>query len=120
MTDLAEAVLSAYERHFDEWLNAHPISPIARRPERVEIMRLALADALTPEHGSVEPQVDVIAQAKDIAYQDGWRDAVLAARDGRRTIPPDRDPDHVHAFAAGTVLRAVEAGAKAAGVRFAS
>ncbi len=49
---------------------------------------------------------------------DGWREAVIAAREGARLIPPDRAGSVYH-FAAETVVLAVEAGAKAAGVRFA-
>lgn len=59
--DHAEAVFTAYERRFAEWLDAHPISPIACRPERIEIMRLALSDAVqgAPDSGWVRRK-DVI------------------------------------------------------------
>lgn len=66
---------------------------------------------------SVEPQSDWLATQLAIARQDGWREAVIAARDGQRLIPPDGKG--LHNFAAETVVRAVEKGARKAGVRFA-
>lgn len=71
------------------------------------------------EAQSVEPQTDWRKTELDIARADGWREAVIAAREGARLIPPD-GKDGLHNFAAQTVLKAVEASARRmAGVRFA-
>ena len=61
-------------------------------------------------------------QSQLIGYHDGWRAAVLAAREGMRLVPADKgkgDDVTVHHFAAEIVVKAVEAGARKAGVRFA-
>jgi hypothetical protein len=60
-------------------------------------------------------------QSQLIGYRDGWRAAVLAARDGMRLVPSDKgngDGVTVHHFAAEIVVKSVEAGARKAGVRF--
>lgn len=54
--------------------------------------------------------------ARDIAYADGWRAAVVCARQGARLFPPDTK-ESLHRFGADTVMKAVERGAVEAGVR---
>lgn len=48
---------------------------------------------------------------------EGWRAAVLVARDAARLFPPD-SRQTLHRFAADTVVKAIEGAAKMAGVRF--
>ncbi len=40
--EVAEAVLAAYERALEEYLDAHPVNPIAHRGARIDAMRKAL------------------------------------------------------------------------------
>lgn len=70
---------------------------------------------------SVEPQkttADLMDEAYERGKRVGWMNAVIAARSGARLIAPDTDQTHLHHFAAETVVKEVEAGARAAGVRF--
>jgi hypothetical protein len=84
-----------------------------------ELASIIFTAAATGRSPSVEPQSDWLAAKLNIARADGWREAVICARQASRDlIPPDREADQVHKFAAETVVRAVEEGARTAGVRF--
>jgi hypothetical protein len=78
------------------------------------------ASAIEAGGESIEPQTDWLAAKIAIARADGWREAVIVARQASLDfIPRDWNGEQLHKFAAETIVKAVEQGASHAGVRFA-